>query len=195
MTEPVPSARQGGLSHLSFAMRLPAGMCVCLAGLAAFAFSAALAGCGVSAALNNAAFAPLSVLPDTDVALETNLQTALQAGQVQTGLGNISGSEENGGVPETSGPPTSAGVVSVASITGVSVYTAFNPVDRHCLGAFVLAPGSAVAVLGENAPGTYDFWFGPTAAASCTASGFTTEATVPAGWAGGDPSSTGWPSP
>jgi hypothetical protein len=157
--------------------------------------SAALAGCGASAALGNAVFAPLSVLPDTDVALETNLQTALQAGQVQTGLVNISSSEVNGGVPETTGPPDSAGVVSVASITGVSVYTAFNPADRHCLGAFVLAPGSAVIVLGKSTPGTYDFWFGPTMASGCTASDFTTEATVPSGWAGGDPSSTGWPSP
>jgi hypothetical protein len=84
-------------------------------------------------------------------------------------------------------------VVSVASATGVSVYTAFNPADRHCLGTFVLAPGAAFAVLGETTPGTYDFWFGPTTAVDCTASVFTTEATVPSGWATGDPA-TSWPS-
>jgi hypothetical protein len=147
----------------------------------------------VSNALGSAVMAPLSVLGDTDVALETNLQTAVQSGQVQTGLSNFSGSEENGGVPETSGAPTSAGVVSVASATGVAVYTAFNPVDRHCLGTFVLAPGSAVVVLGHSAPGSYDFWFGQATASRCTASVFVTQATVPSGWTAGDPSSTGWP--
>jgi len=148
MTDLAPSPHQGEPSRPSLARRLREARSLLVAGLAALALSAALAGCGASAALGNAVFAPLSVLPDTDVALETNLQTALQAGQVQTGLVNISSSEVNGGVPETTGPPDSAGVVSVASITGVSVYTAFNPADRHCLGAFVLAPGSAVIVDG-----------------------------------------------
>lgn len=171
-------------------LRVPAhALC---AGLAALALCAALGGCGVSNALGSAALAPLSVLGDTDVALETNLQTAVQAGQVQTGLANISGSVENGGVPETSGPPTSAGVVSVASTTGVSVYTSFNPVDRHCLGTFVLTAGAG-SVLGESAPGSYDFWFGRTTAPECTASIFTTEATAPSGWSSGDPSAVGWP--
>ncbi len=76
----------------------------------------------------------------------------------------------------------------------MAVYTAFNPDDRHCLGTFVLSPGAAYEVLGETAPGTYDFWFGPTTAVKCTAATFTTESTVPAGWATGDPS-MGWPSP
>jgi len=125
-------------------------------------------------------------LPDTDVVLETNLESALEGGTVQAGL-----SGSSGGLT-TTGPPTSPGVVSVASATGVSVYTAFNPADRHCLGTLVLAAGAPFAVLGETAPGSYDFWFGPTTAVDCTASAFTTDASVPPGWATGDPS-TSWP--
>jgi len=128
--------------------------------------------------------------------LETNLQSAVEVGQAQSGLQGISpisGAAEAGGLPETSGPPTAPGVVSVATAAGVSVYTAFNPADRHCLGTVVLAPGSVTTVLGESTPGRYDFWFGPTNASNCTAADFTTEATVPSGWAAGDPSSTGWP--
>jgi hypothetical protein len=174
-------------------MRAPVPVRILVAGLGALALFASLAGCGVSNALGSAVLAPLSVLGDTDVALETNLQTASQAGVVQTGLGNVSGSEENGGVPETSGAPSSAGVVSVASATGVSVYTAFNPVDRHCLGTFVLASGSADTVLGQSAPGSYDFWFETNTSSGCTASIFVSEMTVPSGWDTGDPSSTGWP--
>jgi hypothetical protein len=142
--------------------------------------------CGASTALGNAFLAPLSALTATDVVLETNLESAMESGIAQAG---ISGS--SGGLT-TTGPPSTPGVVSVASATGVSVYTAFNPADRHCLGSFVIAAGAPFAVLGENAPGTYDFWFGPTSAAHCTASAFTTEAQVPAGWATGDPA-TSWP--
>ena len=146
------------------------------------ALAVALSGCGASSALGSAVLAPLSALPQTDVVLETNLQSAVEAGQAQSG-----------GLPETNGAPTTPGVVSVASASGASVYTAFNPADRHCLGTFVLTAGSA-PVLGESAPGTYDFWFAPANASGCTAAGFTTETTVPSGWASGDPSAGGWPS-
>jgi hypothetical protein len=161
------------------------GVRVGLAGLLFLTLVTALSGCGASAALGGAVLAPLSVLSDTDVILETNLQSAVTSGVTTPG--------DNGGGFITSGPPTSPGVVSVANTTGVTVYTAFNPADRHCLGTFVLTPGSAFTVLGESAPGTYDFWFGPTTAVDCSASGFTSEATVPSGWAHGDPSSSGWP--
>ena len=50
--------------------------------------------------------------PATDVVLETNLQTAVEGGRVQTGL---SGS---GGGVTTNGAPTTPGVVSVASAAG-----------------------------------------------------------------------------
>jgi hypothetical protein len=159
-----------------------------LAGLVLMAVAGALSSCGASNSLGSDVLAPLTALPATDVILETNLQTAVQAGIVQTGLSGTSSG------PTTSGPPTSPGVVSAASATGVSVYTAFNPADRHCLGTFILAPGSLLTVLGQSAPGTYDFWFGPTSAVKCTASMFTTESAVPSGWASGDPSSGGWPS-
>ena len=181
MTDPPPLSPPRGLRQVSAAVRSS------LAALALVGLAAALSGCGASTALGNAVLAPLSVLPDTDVVLETNLQSAVEGGLVQTGL-----SGSSGGLT-TTGAPTSPGVVSVASATGVSVYTAFNPADRHCLGTFVLAPGAASAVLGETTPGTYDFWFGPTTAVDCTASVFTTEATLPSGWATGDPA-TSWPS-
>jgi len=168
-----------------------------LGGLVVATVAVILSGCGASTALGNAVLAPLSALPQTDVILETNLQSAVEAGQAQGGLQGISaisGAAEAGGIPETSGPPTTPGVVSVASTTGVSVYTAFNPADRHCLGTVVLASGSVATVLGESTPGSYDFWFGSTNASNCTAADFATDATIPTGWAPGDPSSTGWPS-
>jgi len=150
------------------------------------ALATALSACGASTALGNAFLAPLSALSATDVVLETNLQSAVEGGIAQAG---ISGS--SGGLT-TPGPPSTPGVVSVARATGAWVYTAFNPDDRHCLGTFVLAAGAPFAVLGETAPGTYDFWFGPTSAVHCTASTFPTEAQVPSGWATGDPA-TSWP--
>jgi len=179
-----PNAR---VQHLT-----PAAVRSGLGLLAAVGLAAALSGCGASTALGNAVLAPLSALPETDVALETNLQLAVEGGAVQAGISGISG-EAGAGVPEVSGPPTAAGVVSVASATGVSVYTAFNPVDHHCLGTLVLQAGST-AVLAESSPGSYDFWFGPTTATACTASLFTTQSQVPPGWAKNDPS-TGWPLP
>ena len=145
-----------------------------LSSLAAAALSAALAGCGANTALSNAALAPLDVLSATDVVFETNLQSAVEGGQTQVGLSAISGTAGVGGIPETSGAPTSTGEVSVATLTGVVVYTAYNPVDRHCLGTLVLSVGSPT-VLGESVPGTFDFWLGPTTAQSCTASDFTTD--------------------
>ena len=180
MTEPELSPHRRGVR------RVPAAVRSRLAVLALVAFAGALSSCGVSTSLGNAALAPLSALPDTDVVLETNLQSAVEGGIAQAG---ISGS--SGGLT-TTGPPTSPSVVSVASTTAVSVYTAFNPADRHCLGTFVLAPGAPFAVLGETTSGRYDFWFGPTTTVDCTASVFTTETTVPSGWAAGDPS-TNWP--
>ena len=166
--------------------------------LCALAFAATLSGCGASTALGNAVLAPISVLSDTDVALETNLQSAVQGGQSTGGISGISAASEiassgGNGVPEVSGPPTSPSEVSVATAAGVSVYTAFNPVDRHCLGTFELASGSVATVLAETTPGSYDFWFGPTTATACNSAVFTSETTVPSGWANGDPSSTGWP--
>lgn len=181
--------------HRSVRRRVSVGTRLSLAGLLFVALAATLSGCGVSTALGNAALAPLSVLPYTDVVFETNLQSAAEVGGSQSGLGGVSSVAANGGGFMTGGAPTSPSQVSEARGTGVSVYTAFNPVDGHCLGIVVLAPGSALPVLGESSPGSYDFWFGRTTATNCTASLFTTETAVPSGWAAGDPSSTGWPSP
>ncbi len=85
------------------------------------ALSVALSGCGASSALGSAVLAPLSALPQTDVVLETNLQSAVEAGQAQSGLQGISaisGAAQSGGLPETNGAPTTPGVVSVASALG-----------------------------------------------------------------------------
>jgi hypothetical protein len=160
-----------------------------------------LSACGASAALGNAFLAPLSVLPDTDVVLETNLQLA-QEGGVTGGLGGISGingiSGVSGvggsGVDTVTGAPTTPSEVSLASVPNlVTVYTAFNPVDQHCLGVLVLQPGATITVLGVSTPGRYDFWFGKTTATKCAASNFDAESTHPSHWASGDPSASGWP--
>ena len=91
------------------------------------ALAAALSSCGASAALGSAVLAPLSALPETDVVMETNLQTAVQGGIAASGISAVSGAG-NANVPEVSGPPTSVNVVSVGTgATGVSVYSAFNP--------------------------------------------------------------------
>ena len=163
-----------------------------LGGLVFAGIAAGLSGCGASSSLGSAFLAPLSVLPDTDVVLETNLQAATQGGLAGSGISGISGS--GAGVPEVSGAPTTVNEVSVASTSYVSVYTAFNPVDRHCLGTFVLKPGSPTSILGVTNPGVDDFWFGPTSSADCTASRFTTLTGVPTGWAKSDPAPN-WPLP
>ncbi len=146
----------------------------------------------MSNSLGSAVLAPLSALPATDVVFETNLQSASQVQSSAIGVSGVSGLAQNGGGFTTAGAPSSPSEVSIASAAGVSVYTAFNPADRHCLGTFVIAPGALVTVLGESTAGTYDFWFGSTTAPACTASLFTTQATVPSTWASGDPS-TSWP--
>ena len=124
--------RPGRANKLPVALRVGLG-CVCLLGL-----SATLSACGASTSLGNDVLAPLSALPATDVVFETNLQSAVQGGVVQAGL---SGSSALDGLAETTGAPTTTSEVSVAAGTGVSVYTAFNPADGHCLGTFVIAPG------------------------------------------------------
>lgn len=164
-----------------------------VAGALLVGVAATLSACGVSTALGNAELSPLAALPATDVIFETNLQSAVQVGQSEIGLSAVSG-QSPAGIPETSGPPATTSEVSVAHAGGAAVYTAFNPVDRHCLGTLELSPG-APTVLGESLPGSYDFWFGPTTAQACTAGNFTGQASVPSGWASGDPSSSGWPSP
>ena len=181
-----PPARAGRLIPASLR---PAAVVLCLVFLAGV-----LSACGASSALQNAVLAPLSAIPQTDVVLETNLQSATEAGQTGASLSGLSGLSSTTGVPETSGAPTTPSVVSVASASGVSVYTAFNPADGHCLGTLVISSGSDLTVLGESAPGSYDFWFDASGPAACTASIFTTEASVPSGWATGDPASS-WPGP
>ena len=180
MTDTVPPAQ--ALTWPRARVLLRSGLAV----LVITVLAAALSACGASTALGNAFLAPLSALSATDVVLETNLESAVEGGIAQAGIPGSSGGLT------TTGPPSTPGVVSIASATDVSIYTAFNPADRHCLGTFVIAAGAPFAVLGETRPGTYDFWFGPTSVAHCTASIFTTEAQVPSGWATGDPS-TSWP--
>lgn len=163
-----------------------------------------LAGCSsASTSLGNQVLAPLSVLPQTDVVLETNLQAALQGAEAQgaTGLGGLSGvsgigGSGGGGVPVVSGVPTSPSEVSTASAgtSGPTVLTAFNPTDRHCLGTVVIPAGATTSVLGESSPGAYDFWFAASGAASCAAANFLSQPTKPANWAADDPA-TSWPGP
>lgn len=159
--------------------------------------SVGLGACSSAAtSLGNQFLAPLSVLPATDVVLETNLQLAhegVAASSAGPGISGLSaGGASGSGVPIMSGPPTSPSVVSEASSrTGAAVVlTAFNPVDRHCLGILLLPTGATV--LSQSSPGTYDFFFGPTTAGACASSTLITESTKPSSWAGNDPASS-WP--
>ena len=160
-----------------------------------------LGGCASAAqSLQSDVLAPLSVLPATDVVLETNLQAASQVAQGDVAGGGgfegfVSSAASAGtGVLVTTGAPSSPTEVSagVASGNQALVLTAFNPLDKHCLGQVVIAGASSGPVLGESAPGVYDFWFNAPTPAPCTASAFAATSSVPTTWAHGDPA-TSWP--
>ncbi len=142
------------------------------------------AGCSTAHEAATAVTAPLSVLPDTDAVVETNLTTASEGAIAGGGLG----------VQTTSGPSTSYNVISESSSPQVVVLAGFNQLSDDCLGLVKISAAS-VPVLGESQPGSYDFWVKGTEAASCNAASFAATSSVPQGWPAGDPSSAGWPLP
>jgi hypothetical protein len=146
-------------------------------------------GCSLANDATTAVTAPLTALPATDVVVETNLQTELQAAQAAAATG-----QAPSGGSFVAGPSSGPSVTSVAAPQpGAEVLVAYNNVTRDCLGILYLAAAPASAVLGESGAGTYYFTAPSTPSGACTASGFAALGTAPAGWPAGDPSSAGFP--
>lgn len=153
-----------------------------------------IGGCGLFNDATTAATAPLSALPQTDVAVETNLETSLTAVEVLAAAGGGSSSEALAGTGLVSGPSSSPSETSYFSPgPGEAVLAALNDVTRDCLGIVHLATAASTPILGESAAGTYYFDEPSTAPGGCDASLFAVAASVPGGWPAGDPSSAGFP--
>lgn len=141
--------------------------------------------------------APVKVIPETDVVVETNVQSALQGAQTSLEVdGSFSGfgSGAASGSNVTTGPSTGPSVISYAPTTGGGgiVMVGWNGVDRHCIGALYVHATLPASILGQSAPGQYDFIAPANTSADCTASTFTETSSAPSGWPV-DPSSSGWP--
>jgi len=175
---PVAHFNSRALRELGFRV-LAAGLL--LSGLAL------IQGCSLSNDVGNGLQAPLNVLPESDVVVETNLSTAQTAAQA----GGLTGSS----VATTSGPSTGYSVISVSSGPGrPAIYAGFNQLSNDCLGLMVVPAGSLPA-LGEGLAGTYYFWILKTTSAACDAATFARTPSLPSSWPKNDPSSGGWPKP
>jgi hypothetical protein len=152
----------------------------------ALAVGSLTAACGLSGTAS-AITAPLAALPATDVVVEQNLATVVQAhgSQGVSGLGGVSG------IDVVTGPSLDYSEVSESSANGVTVYASYNQLDGHCLGILQLS-AAGTSVLGQTAPGTYNFWQLKGAASLCDAASFAVYPGVPKGWPSGDPSQN-WP--
>ncbi len=154
-----------------------------------------LSACSAGSALSNDVVnnGPLSALPATDVAVETNLQTALQQAQVSA-LGGQTPAMPAGAV---SGPSSGPSVVSYAApAAGMTVLAGYNDVSHDCLGIVSIAGSySGPPVLGKSSSGTYDFTAANASASSCDSTVFASEPVPPPGWPSDDPSSGSWPVP
>ena len=107
------------------------------------------------------------------------------------------GCAPSGGAVASGTAPASESAISQASnaASTATVFSAYNPLTRHCLGTLVVeAAGTTAPVLGETGAGSYDFWFGPTSRDSCAADALVAMATAPSAWGANDPSATGFPS-
>lgn len=146
--------------------------------------------------VSNAVDAPINVIPDTDVAVETNIQSATQAAQTRLEAGgSFSGftAGQGGGTDMTSGPSTAPGQVSYAIIGGGQgiVLAAWNHADQHCIGSVYIHTAMALTVLGVAAPGTYDFIAPAPSSSNCDAATFAATSPAPSGWPWA-PSASGW---
>lgn len=151
--------------------------------LAACAFS--LAGCTSQVATD--LDAPLKAIGATDVVVETNVQSALQAAQTELQTtGSLSGftAGGGGGVALTSGPSPSDGQLSYAVTGGGEgvVLVGWNKADEHCIGAVWFHSEASTPVLGQSAPGQYDFVAPAASDSECDAASFANTAAAPAGW-------------
>jgi outer membrane murein-binding lipoprotein Lpp len=155
-----------------------------------------VAGCSTNQAASDLG-APLSVIPKTDVVVETNIQAVVQAAQavLQTTQSLAAfGPGASGGTSVTTGPSTSAGQISYAVAPGGNgiVFVGWNKADQHCIGQVYVAHPLASPVLSQSAPGQYDFVAPAGSSSSCDAASYLAEPSVPSGWPE-DPSAGGWP--
>ncbi len=166
------------------------------------AAATSLGGCSLPGDAVNGYYAPLSVLPDSDVAVETNLKTASTGEDVSTGqttlpdgIGSgLGGSGDDGGGLTTAGPSTGPSVISEDSSGTAAALVGYNPLSHDCLGLLEIDSAGST-VLGQSAVGSYYFWIRNTSSAACDAASFLAVPTVPTTWPKGDPSVSGWPMP
>lgn len=161
------------------------------------ACASSLSGCTTQVA--NDLDAPLQAIGATDVVVETNVQSAMQAAEshLQT-AGSLTGfgAGDGGGVTLTAGPSPSDGDLSYAVTSGGGgiVIVGWNKADEHCIGAVWIGADTTAPVLGETGPNQqYDFVAPAASSSSCDASSFAGTTAAPSGWPE-DPSS-GWKLP
>ena len=137
------------------------------------------------------------MIPRTDVIIETNIESALQAAQAElavsgsfTGFGPASA----GGTDVTAGPSTAAGQLSYAATTGGTgiVVAGWNHADQHCVGTVYLTRELPSPVLGLSSARQYDFVAPAPTALSCDATTFAASPATPLNWPE-LPSASGWP--
>lgn len=153
----------------------------------------ALAGCSSTQAASELG-APLSVIPASDSAVETNVNTLLQSAQgALAASGSFAGFDGTAAsVATTTGASTGPALVSYALVAGGDglLAVAWNHADRHCVGALDVHSSLPSAVLGETAAAQYDFVAPAVSPSECTASAFDTPA-APSDWPQA-PSASGW---
>ncbi len=155
------------------------------------------AGCSTTQAAKDFG-GPLSVIPRTDVVVETNIQAVVQAAQtvLQTTQSMASfGAASSGGMDVTTGPSTTAGQISYAIAPGGEggVFAGWNHTDDHCLGMVYVASPVTTPILGETSPGQYEFVDRASSSSQCDAASFVGQSAAPSGWPRA-PSSSGWQS-
>lgn len=169
------------------------------AGLVVLALLVLLAGLGLAgcSSVANDVAAPLGVIKDTDVTVETTLQAVLQAAEV--GLetrGSFAGfgPGSSSGTNVTPGASSGPGQVSYAVTPGGGglVIAAWNKADRHCIGAVDVHGTIPVSVLGITSPGEYYFVAPAASSSACDAASLESEGSAPSGWPEA-PSTAGWP--
>lgn len=152
----------------------------------------AVSGCSLIGDATTAATAPLTALPISDAAVETNVLSSLTIVRTADASGrSVTPASTPGFVTGASDNP---GATSFAQPSpAVTVLAVYNDASRDCLGVALLSSVPPAPVLGRSAAGTYYFVARATPPGGCAAASFAAEPTVPKGWPAGDPSTAGFP--
>jgi len=156
-----------------------------------------LSACGVGQALN----APITAIGATDVVVQNNLETAIQAAQTEYTTSNSYasfGSADSPSIGETltEDPSTGPSVISFASSASgqAVVIAAYNKATENCYGIIAIAGTATPPILSESAQGTYDFKDPHIVSAGCDAGRYLSQIVPLPTWPSGDPTPSGWPS-